>query len=152
MVGGKMTTPAAELRRLTLQAAREKWELWFLRDIRAAGIPMPYVSHPEKDAPARFQYIVPDDEFLSNKPFDFAWPDLRILVEIDGGTWMTTGYGRSAGHAHPERIEEDNRKRNWARVLGYTVLQFTGGQVEGGDAVSLVEAAIEMRKSVCEKA
>lgn len=139
-----MTTAAAELRRITLQAEREKWELWFLRDIRAASLPMPFVSYPEKEAPARYQFTVQDDDFLSNKPFDFAWPDLRILVEIDGGTWMQTTGGRSGGHAHPKRIEQDNKKRNWARACGWTVLQFTGGQVERGDAMSLMQAVVEM--------
>lgn len=130
-----MTTLGAELRRLTIQAERTKWEDMFDFQCRAAGL-------PEMER----EYIVPDDDFLSNKPFDFAWPDLRVLIEIDGGTWMRTGSGRSGGHAHPKRIEEDNRKRNWARAIGYAVLQFTGGQVESGDAVSLVEAVIEMQK------
>lgn len=129
---------AKDFRNALLQAEREKWELHTLRDIRALGLPEPYKQHPEKDEPACYQYIVPGDDLLKNKPFDFAWPSCRVLVEIDGGTWKTTDYGRSAGHAHPRRINEDNAKRNRARLLGYRVFQFTGDQVESGEMAGVM--------------
>lgn len=133
-----MTTVSAKLRRLQRQAEAEKWERLLDLQWRALG-------YPEMDR----EYIVPGDPFLANKPFDRRLPDTTILIEIDGGTWMTTGYGRSGGHAHPLQIEDDNEKRNRARLLGHTVYQFTGGQIERGEAVRVLEAVV---KSLRQKA
>lgn len=73
---------------------------------------------------------------------DRAWPELRIAVEIDGGTWKRTRTGRSAGHAHPKRMREDNEKRNAARLLGWTVYQFTSGAVLEGEALKVIREAL----------
>jgi very-short-patch-repair endonuclease len=114
------------------QAEREKHELRFVGQCAAVGLPA-----------LDREYIVPNDEFLSNKPFDFHIPGTMALIEIDGGTWLKTGYGRSGGHAHPLRIAEDNAKRNRARLLGWTVFQFTGDQVESGEALRVVERVLK---------
>jgi very-short-patch-repair endonuclease len=73
---------------------------------------------------------------------DRAWPDRHIAVEIDGGTWLTTGHGRSAGHAHPARMQRDNEKRNAARALGWRVFQFTARQVEYGEALEVLKCVL----------
>lgn len=74
--------------------------------------------------------------------FDFAWPPQRIAVEIDGGTWKRTRGGRSAGHAHPQRMEDDNEKRNAARLQGWRVFQFTTRQVQYGQAIEVIAQAV----------
>lgn len=49
---------------------------------------------------------------------DFAWPDFRVLVEIEGGG----GLGR---HTSREGFERDCEKYNIAARLGYVVIRFT---------------------------
>lgn len=58
--------------------------------------------------------------------FDRAWPELRLAVEIDGGTWNGGRHTRPAGYA------EDCDKLNTAALMGWTVLRFTGEHVRQG--------------------
>ena len=50
--------------------------------------------------------------------FDFAWPSLKIAVEVDGGTFMKDG-----GHARGVRYQKDCLKNNLAQVHGWSVLR-----------------------------
>lgn len=52
--------------------------------------------------------------------FDFAWPDKKLAVEINGGQWQQGRHTR-AGKGY----ENDLEKMNAAQLAGYTVLQFT---------------------------
>ena len=87
--------------------------------------------------PLREAEIVP-----GKRAFDFAYPSLMIAIEVDGGTWLTTGRGRSAGHAHPARIAKDNEKRNLARLAGWRVFQFTTEAVNDGSALEIVRELV----------
>ena len=59
---------------------------------------------------------------------DFAWPDQRVLVEIEGGV-------HSGGrHVRGKGFEADLEKGNMAQVLGYKVLRFSGGMVNNDPA------------------
>jgi very-short-patch-repair endonuclease len=51
--------------------------------------------------------------------FDFAWPDLMVAVEIEGGTWIAGRHSRGSGFA------ADCRKYNDAAERGWAVLRFT---------------------------
>lgn len=68
--------------------------------------------------------------------FDLAWPDRRVAVEVDGGTW--TG-GR---HTTGPGIESDAAKFSEAAALGWRVLRVTRKMVESGQALTLVERAL----------
>lgn len=50
---------------------------------------------------------------------DYAWPDCRVAVEIEGGAWTGGRHTRGAGFV------EDCRKYNCAQCLGWTVLRYT---------------------------
>ncbi len=50
---------------------------------------------------------------------DFAWPDKKVLVEVDGGKYIR---GR---HQRPQGFEDDLEKMNAATILGWRVLRFT---------------------------
>ena len=73
--------------------------------------------------------------------FDFAFPLLRLAVEVDGGTWNN---GR---HVHGSGFEEDCRKLNTAALAGWTVLRFTGDMVETGEAILAVAEAVRIRRA-----
>lgn len=64
--------------------------------------------------------------------FDFAWPDHKIAVEIDGGVWT------QGAHAHPLDIERNMSKGNDAARLGWRVLHFQPKQVKNGEAIAFL--------------
>jgi very-short-patch-repair endonuclease len=67
---------------------------------------------------------------------DFAWPEARVAVEVDGGTWTGGRHVRGAG------IEADCAKFSEAAVLGWRVLRVTGDMVRHGQAADLVRRAL----------
>ena len=68
--------------------------------------------------------------------FDFAWPEYMIAVEVEGGTWTRGRHTRGAG------FERDCEKYNAAAVRGWTVLRYTSGMIESGEAVGQIKQAI----------
>ena len=54
--------------------------------------------------------------------FDFAWPDRRVAVEIDGNAWHVRGGGRHAQDA-------DREKHNEAVLAGWAVFHLSPQQI-----------------------
>jgi very-short-patch-repair endonuclease len=69
--------------------------------------------------------------------FDFAWPDFRLAVEVDGGTWSAGRHSRGPG------FEADAEKLNAATALGWRVFRYTGTHVRTGYAVSQISVELE---------
>jgi very-short-patch-repair endonuclease len=70
---------------------------------------------------------------LKDWRFDFAWPDQKIAVEIEGGIYVKGGHVRG-------KIYTDNcRKYNEAGLRGWMVLRFTTDLIESGEAFSTLE-------------
>jgi very-short-patch-repair endonuclease len=68
--------------------------------------------------------------------FDFAWPDIMLAVEIEGGIWAG---GR---HVRGQGFEDDLVKYNEAAKLGWIVLRYSTKQVTNGHALSdVIDAA-----------
>ncbi len=86
------------------------------------------------------QLTPPEIEYQFHKPrrwrFDFAWPGIKLAVEVEGGTWANGRHTRGSGFA------QDCEKYNTAALDGWTVLRFTGKMIEGGEALSIIDAAI----------
>ena len=61
---------------------------------------------------------------------DFCWPNRKLIVEVEGGTWVR---GR---HARGKGMQEDMDKYNAAARLGYMVLRFTTEDVTRGRAIA----------------
>ena len=72
--------------------------------------------------------------------FDFAWPQLKIAVEVEGGAWSQGRHTRGAGYI------EDCKKYNEAVMQGWHVLRFTSEAVNSGEAVTQIEKLIEMKR------
>lgn len=51
--------------------------------------------------------------------FDYAAPDIKVAIEVEGGTWVSGRHSRGAGYAR------DCEKYNNAALLGWTVFRFT---------------------------
>lgn len=67
---------------------------------------------------------------------DFAWPDVKLAVEVDGGIWVQGRHNRGSGY------EKDAAKSNAAVALGWRVLHVTKSMIEDGSALCLIEQAL----------
>lgn len=65
--------------------------------------------------------------------FDFAWPDFKIAVEIEGGTWVKGAHTRGA------HFESDCEKYAEALCLGWKVLRITTDQVKSTQGLKWLE-------------
>lgn len=68
--------------------------------------------------------------------FDFAWPELMVAVEIEGGTWGKSRHTTGTG------FEKDCEKYNNATLLGWSVFRFTGDQVKNAAAIDMTRRAL----------
>lgn len=67
------------------------------------------VAQPDDPRPVTEYYAVPKRRFR----WDVAWPDHKILIEIQGGTWNGGAHGRGSG------IRRDANKNNLAVAAGW---------------------------------
>lgn len=56
--------------------------------------------------------------------FDWAWPERKIAVEIDGGIWIQGRHNRASGYL------ADLEKLNAAAEMGWRVLRFATGKID----------------------
>jgi len=72
--------------------------------------------------------------------FDFAFPDEKLAVELDGGQWMPGG-GR-------HNTDDDREKINAATILGWCVIRFSGTQFMSDPigCIEIVKRALEARR------
>lgn len=68
---------------------------------------------------------------------DFCWSEYRLIVEINGGTWM-----KKSGHNTGTGILRDYEKSNAAQLMGYCYLQFTGKELDDLTAIETVKEFI----------
>ena len=81
--------------------------------------------------------------------FDVAFVEQKIAIELQGGIWMRTKSGRSAGHAYGARMERDYEKLNLAQSLGWAVFYFTGGMLDRDPVgcIELVKVALSKKEA-----
>jgi len=88
--------------RLDASLTQSGLERRFLQLCRDAGLPRPTLQHPIEHAPGRWHKV------------DFAWPALRLAIEIDGG----------AVHSTPTAARRDRRLDREIRDAGWRVERF----------------------------
>ena len=49
--------------------------------------------------------------------FDFAWPDEKVALEVDGGIWIRGGHNRGA------QLKKTWEKENEAQALGWHIFK-----------------------------
>lgn len=74
---------------------------------------------------------------LKDWRMDFAWPDLKLAVEIEGGIWVNGRHGRGAG------MIGDMKKYNAATLMGWKVLRFDGDAIKSGEAINTLQPLIQ---------
>jgi len=65
--------------------------------------------------------------------FDFAWPKIKLAVEVDGGVHSNGRHNRGKG------FEEDLINMNEAILHGWTVLRFSTSQVNQGMEIDVLK-------------
>ena len=101
---------------------KSELEETLLLQIKAEGLPI-----PEREV--RFH--------LTRKwRFDFAYPQWKIGIECEGGTWVK---GR---HTSGKGYRADCEKYNYANMLGWRVLRFTKGMIDSGEAIRFIKNTI----------
>ena len=71
--------------------------------------------------------------------FDYAWPDLKVALEVEGGTLKLGRHNRPGGY------EEDCRKYSEAALRGWLVVRCTSRMCAGGEVWALLERALTRR-------
>jgi len=137
-------------------------EASMLAAVWAAGLPEPVAEypfarccpHPKRDHKRRGQpecvscdtwgAVSPMHEYRKGRAwrFDLAWPEVKVAVECEGGTWAGGRHTRGAGFA------EDCVKYAEAALAGWLVLRVTGEHIADGTALRWVETALGQRMGV----
>lgn len=71
---------------------------------------------------------------------DFAIPQAKLLIEVEGGTWTQGRHTRGKGY------QGDLEKYNAATVLGWAMLRFTTEQFEIGQHFKVINEYLKNRK------
>ncbi len=71
--------------------------------------------------------------------FDFAWPELRLAVECQGGIWAKGGHSTGVG------ITRDLEKLDAAHRQGWTVYQCGSELIKSGRAAETIEILIALK-------
>ena len=118
-----------------------KLEETLYRQLWIAGIPTPEREYrfgaaaaggPGKGLRARLT-----EAGLKDWRFDFAWPNLMLAVEVEGGAWVGGRHTRGKGFL------EDLRKYQAAQMMGWTVYRTAGELINSGEAVKTIEELIK---------
>jgi len=102
-------------------------ELLF-QHIKLVGLPLP----------EREYRFAPPRRFRA----DFAYPERKLLIEVEGGVWTRGRHTRGAGYT------SDAEKYNLATVKGWRVLRFTGDMIKSGMAVSTIEQMLKVLENI----
>jgi very-short-patch-repair endonuclease len=106
-----------------MMVAKSNLEETLLLLIRAEGLPEPereWRFHPTR-----------------KWRLDFAYPDKKIGIEVQGGIYVRGAHSRGTG------LERDYEKYNQAQVLGWDVYQFSRKMIESGEAIETIKRVLE---------
>lgn len=103
----------------------------FERLLRSVGLPAPVREH-------RFHPV-------RRWRFDYAWPEQRVALEVDGGVWTGGRHTRGAGFI------KDMEKLNTATIAGWRVVRVVPGKLCASATVGMLESLlVPERKSLQE--
>lgn len=71
--------------------------------------------------------------------WDFALVDARVLIEVQGGIWMSERTGHTSGRG----VRRDCEKANLAALHGWRTLFFTPDMVESGEALRTIREVVQ---------
>ena len=71
--------------------------------------------------------------------FDFAWPEEKLALEVEGGVWTNGRHSRGSG------FTADCEKYNEAALLGWTVIRVTDEHIDNGAAIDWLRRALKVQ-------
>ena len=95
----------------------------FERLLRSVGLPAPVREH-------RFHAV-------RRWRFDYAWPEQRVALEVDGGVWTGGRHTRGAGFI------KDIEKLNAATFAGWRVVRVVPGKLCSSATVGMLESLLQ---------
>lgn len=69
--------------------------------------------------------------------FDYAWPESKVALEVDGGIWIRGKHTRGSGWL------KDTEKLNAAATQGWRMLRCTPQQLATPDMIRTIKAALK---------
>lgn len=85
--------------------------------------------------------LKPEHEFVFHPErrwrFDFAFPDVKVAVEAEGGIFVKGAHTRGA------HFRSDCEKYNAAVELGWRVLRYTDREIKNGTALAQIERVLK---------
>lgn len=76
---------------------------------------------------------------------DYAFPNDKLLIEIEGGVWSGGRHFRGVGAI------KDMEKYNEAAILGYRLLRFTPKQIKGFQALRSIKRWFDNKRGITGK-
>jgi hypothetical protein len=92
---------------------------------RAKGLPMPEAEH--KFHPVRRWRM------------DWAWPEQKVALEVDGGVWIRGKHGRGSG------IVKDHEKQAHAAALGWRIIRVEPKHLMAPSTFEFLRSALAYR-------
>jgi very-short-patch-repair endonuclease len=117
-------TPAQTLAKEQARAKREALELAMLQQLKATRLTKGLLRNYRFHATRLWL-------------FDFAWPEQRVALEVDGG------HASGGRHVRPKGFEADCEKINAAVLDGWAVLRVTSTHVRDGQALAWVNLVLQ---------
>lgn len=81
----------------------------------------------------RTSHVMPECQYKFDKlrkwAYDFAWPDLKIAVEMEGGVWIYGGHNRPNGYIDDLDKYNQGSRQGWCILRYIVVTQKTIGEV-----------------------
>lgn len=74
--------------------------------------------------------------------FDFAIPDKKIAIEVEGGVWIQGRHNRASGFI------KDMEKYNAAAALGWLLIRATPQNIVSTEILTCIRSAIKCRENV----
>ena len=105
---------------------KSQLELLFALQLKEAGAPTPVREH-RFNPPRRYR-------------FDFAWPEIMLAVELEGGT--LSKYKKSR-HTTGTGFHNDCQKYNQAALMGWTVLRFDSAMINNLEAITTTLTSLD---------
>lgn len=91
---------------------------------------------------AQYGIPKPEDEYRFHPDrkwrFDYAWPDFKVALEIEGGAWTGGRHNRGNGFI------ADMEKYNAAAQLGWRLIRITPQQVLTTKTVETLKACLKV--------
>jgi hypothetical protein len=70
--------------------------------------------------------------------FDFAWPEHKIALEVEGGVWTNGRHTRGSGFV------KDMQKYNRAAVLGWRVVRVVPSELRRTETAAMIRAMMNV--------